>query len=50
MKKRIVRSFEVGKNGLKKIDYNPVEKCFVFHYDKEVVKVYSNSKDMLRFN
>lgn len=48
--KKIVQSFEIGKNGLKKIDYNPLKKCFVFHYEGEVVEVYMTPGDLLRNN
>lgn len=48
--KKIVRSFEIGKNGLKKIDYNPLKKCFMFYYENEVVEVYMSPEDLLRNN
>lgn len=50
MRKKIVRSFELGKDGLKKIDFNPSKKCFVFHYENEVIEVYMSSEELLRNN
>lgn len=46
--KRLVQSFEVGKEGLVKIDYNPAKKCFEFHYaGGKVVEVYLSPQDLL---
>lgn len=48
--KKVVRSFEIGQDGLQKIDYNPLKKCFVFHYENKVVEIYMDSADLLRYN
>lgn len=49
-KAKLVKSFEIGQDGLQKIDYNPLKKCFVFHYENEVVEIYMDSADLLRYN